>query len=83
MITPADSNAAPAQYNAVAVTSQDIQAPQADLSGAVSAAMSEALSRQPEALALLSSAQGYGDFDVTGGYTGSWGAVPEPDVAGP
>jgi hypothetical protein len=83
MITPADSPAAASQYNAVAVQPLDIQAPQADLSGAVSAAMSEALSRQPQAEAVLNSPQGYGDFDVTGGYTGTWGSAPEPDVAGP
>lgn len=83
MITPADSNSAPAQYDAVAVTAQDIQAPQPDLTGAVSAAMAEAMSRQPQTQVLLHSDQGYGDFDITGGYTGSWGTVSEPAHEGP
>jgi hypothetical protein len=83
MITPADSPSAPAEYNAVPVTQQDIQAPQENLSGMVAAAMSEAMSRQAGAIELLSSPQGYGDFDITGGYTGSWGTVSEPDIAGP
>lgn len=83
MITPADSPSAPGPYAAVPVTQQDILAPSEDLSAAVADSVSTAMARQPEAHALLYSAQGMGDFDIMGGYTGSWGTVSEPDVAGP
>ena len=85
MITPADSPAAPAQYNAVPVQSLDIQAPQADLSAAVSASMSVAMSRQPQTEALLQSAAGFASegYDIDGGYGGTWGTDMEPTVAGP
>ena len=78
MITPADSASSPEDYNAVPVTQQDIQAPQEDLHAVTAAAISEAMSRQPAAVALLQSPQGYGEFDITGGYTGSWPANTEP-----
>ena len=78
MITPADSPSAPADYAAVAVSGTDIQAPQADLSAATAGAKSAALARQPETERVLASGQGYGEFDVTGGYTGDWPANTEP-----
>jgi hypothetical protein len=73
MITPGDSPSAPAQYGAVPVSGQDIQAPQADLSGAVAASVSEAMARQPDAERLLASPQGYGAFDITSGSSGGGG----------
>lgn len=78
MITPSDSASAPEQYAAVPVQPADIQAPQGDLSGSCDAAMSEAMARQPQAEALLSSAPGFGEFDVTAGFTGDWPANTEP-----
>jgi hypothetical protein len=85
MITPSDSSAVPAQYNAVPVQSLNIQAPQEDLSAAVSEAMSTALSRQPLAEALLASPVGFATdgYDIQAGYSGTWGVDKEPDVAGP
>lgn len=91
MITPSDSASAPEQYNAVPVQEMNIQAPQGDLTAEFNAANNAAgagvlypqSDRQVQTEALLNSAQGYGDFDVTGGYTGSWGVLAEPDVAGP
>lgn len=83
MITPADSPSSPSDYNAVPVTGLDIQAPQDDLGAAVAGAVSTAMARQPETSALLNSAAGMGDFDVTSGYTGTWGSVPEPATEGP
>jgi len=91
MITPADSAAAPAEYNAVPVSGFDIQAPQDDLTEAMNAAGAITGAgvvypkgpRQTETVALLNSAQGVGDFDIMSGYTGTWGSMPEPDVAGP
>lgn len=85
MITPSDSPSAPAQYNAVPTTQQDIQAPQADLSAAVAASMSTALARQPQTEALLSSAAGFASdgYDIDAGYAGTWGTDKEPTVAGP
>jgi hypothetical protein len=86
MITPSDSPSAPEQYAAVPVQSADIQAPQADLTPTFDAA--NALSgagvlyprgpRQQQAEALLSSAQGFGEFDVTAGFTDGWPANVEP-----
>ncbi len=86
MITPADSAAAPSQYAAVPVSGTDIQAPQADLTATFDAANALAGSgvlypqgpRQAQAEALLNSAQGYGEFDVTAGYTGDWPGNVEP-----
>jgi hypothetical protein len=86
MITPSDSASAPEQYAAVPVQPMDIQAPQGDLSAALDAAGSLAGAgvlyphgpRQQEAEALLSSAQGYGEFDVTAGFTGDWPGNVEP-----
>jgi hypothetical protein len=83
VITPSDSPSAPAEFDAVSTADRDIQAPQEDLSGMVAGAVAEAMSRQGPAKTLLQSPQGYGDFDITGGYTGTWGTVSEPDVAGP
>ena len=82
-VMPSDSPSAPSEYAAVPVSGLDIQAPQADLSGAVMAAQDAAMARQPEAREVLESAQGYGDFDIMAGYTGSWGVVAEPEHQGP
>jgi hypothetical protein len=73
MITPSDSASAPEQYAAVSVSGTDIQAPQADLSGAVSASVSEAMARQPDTERLLQSPQGYGAFSITSGSSGGGG----------
>jgi hypothetical protein len=73
MITPGDSPSAPAQYDAVPVQPADILAPQADLSGAVAASVSEAMARQPDTRRLLASPQGYGAFDITSGSSGGGG----------
>jgi hypothetical protein len=73
MITPSDSPSAPEQYASVPVQPVNIQAPEEDLSGMADAAKSEAMARQPETERLLSSAQGYGEQDITGGYSGGGG----------
>lgn len=86
MITPSDSASAPEQYAAVPVQPMDIQAPQADLSATFDAASSltgagvlyPSGPRQAQTEALLNSAQGFGEFDVTAGYTGDWPANVEP-----
>ena len=81
MITPADSPSSPADYAAVPVQGMDIQAPQADLAAAVEAA--GALSgagivypqgpRQAQTEKLIQSPPGFGDFDITAGYSGDGG----------
>lgn len=81
MITPGDSASSPEDYAGVAVQGTDIQAPQADLTGAFDAANAVAGSgvlypqgpRQAQTEALLSSPQGYGEFDITAGYSGGGG----------
>lgn len=73
MITPGDSPSAPSQYDAVPVQGEDIMAAQDDLSGAVAASVSEAMSRQPDARALLESPQGFGAFSITSGSSGGGG----------
>lgn len=86
MITPSDSPSAPSEYSAVPVSGWDIQAPQADLAGTFDAANAAAgagalypkSERQQQAQAVLESPQGYGEFDVTGGYHGDWPANVEP-----
>jgi hypothetical protein len=97
MITPADSNSAPAQYDAVPVQSMDIQAPQADLSGAVAAAGALAGAgvvypqgpRQAATEALMQSPQGFASegYDIDAGYSGGgggdWPNDIEPTVQGP
>jgi hypothetical protein len=78
MITPSDSASSPADYAAVPVQSMNIQAPQADLSGAFDAANAVAGAgvlypqgpRQAQAEALLSGADGP---SVTAGYCGGGG----------
>lgn len=82
MITPSDSASAPEQYAAIPVQPADIQAPQDDLSGMADAAKSEAMARQPQTERLLSSGQGYGEQDITGGYSGG-GGEDWPSSAGP
>jgi len=72
MITPADGASAPGPYAGVPVSGMDIQAPQEDLAAMAAACHSEAMGRQPQADALLTSDQGYGEFSITGGYTGDW-----------
>ena len=87
MITPSDSPSSPEGFAGVTPHGQgpapyDIQAPMADLDGAAAAAVSAAMSRQPPTETLLSSPQGYGDFSITGGFSGgggeSWPADPAP-----
>lgn len=73
MITPADSASSPEDYAAVSVCGTDIQAPQPDLSGAVAAAVSEAMARQPAARQVMESPQGYGAFSITSGSSGGGG----------
>lgn len=73
MITPSDSPSSPAGYASVPVQPMDIQAPQADLSGAVAASVSEAMARQPDTERLLQSPQGYGAFSITSGSSGGGG----------
>jgi hypothetical protein len=73
MITPADSASSPEDYAAVPVSGTDIQAGQADLSGAVAASVSEAMARQPETERLLASPQGYGAFTIASGSSGGGG----------
>lgn len=92
MITPADSPSSPSGYAGVTPHGQgpapyDIQAPMEDLTPAFDAA--SALTgagvlypqgpRQAQTEALLNSAQGFGEFDVTAGFTsGEWPASVEP-----
>lgn len=86
MITPSDSPSAPAQYAAVAVTGQNIQAPQEDLSAMTAAAVSLANGpRQAQTETLLSSPQGFATdgYDIDAGYSGTWSNDVEPTVAGP
>jgi len=87
MITPSDSPSAPAEYAAVPVSGFDIQAPQGDLTATFDAANALAGAgvlygqgpRQAQTEALLNSAQGFGEFDVTAGYTGGdWPGNVEP-----
>jgi len=76
MITPSDSPSAPSEYAGVPVSGRDIQAPQADLSGVFDAANAVAGAgvlygqgpRQAQTEALISSPQGFGEFDITAGY---------------
>lgn len=79
-MTPSDSPSAPAQYAAVAVTGQNIQAPQADLSAAVAAAVAAANGpRQAQSDALLTDSD---EMNVSAGYSGgggeSWTSDPRP-----
>jgi hypothetical protein len=90
MITPSDSPSSPADYASVQVSGADIQAPQADLAGVFDAANSVAGAgviypqgpRQQQTEALISSPQGFGEFDITAGYSGGggedWPANVEP-----
>ena len=81
MITPSDSPSAPELYAAVAVSGTDIQAPQGDLSATFDAANAVAGAgvlypagpRQQETEKLISSPPGYGEFDITAGYSGGGG----------
>ena len=81
MITPSDSPSAPAQYAAVPVSGTDIQAPQADLSGVFDAANAVAGAgvlygqgpRQQQTEKLIQSPPGFGEFDITAGYSGGGG----------
>jgi hypothetical protein len=92
-VTPADSPSSPAGYAAVTPHGRgpapyDIQAPQQDLSAALEAAGRLAGAgviypqgpRQAATESLMSSAQGYGEFDITPGYTGGgeWPGNIEP-----
>jgi hypothetical protein len=92
-VTPADSASSPSDYAAVTPHGQgpapyDIQAPQQDLSGALEAAGRLAGAgviypqgpRQAATETLMSSAQGYGEFDIIPGYTGDgeWPGNIEP-----
>ena len=96
MITPSDSASSPENYAAVTPHGQgtapyDIQAPQADLTGTFSAANAVAGSgvlyprgpRQAETEMLISSPQGFGEFDITAWYHAGpgqdgWPANTEP-----
>lgn len=81
MITPSDSPSAPDLYGGVPVSGFGIQAPQADLSQEFDAA--NALTgagvlysqgpRQAQTEALLNSPAGFGEFDITAGYSGGGG----------
>lgn len=81
MITPSDSASSPADYASVPVSGHDIQAPQADLTGAFDAANAAAgagvlygqSDRQRETAALIQSPQGYGAFSITSGSSGGGG----------
>jgi hypothetical protein len=73
MITPSDSASSPSDYAGVPVQAADIQAPQADLSGVVAGAVSDAMARQPVTERLLSSPQGYGEFTIAAGSSGGGG----------
>jgi hypothetical protein len=84
MITPGDSPAAPEQYAAVPVSGFNIQADQADqadLSGLVAAAKPEAMARQPQTEALLTSDQGYGEISITAGSSGGAGEDWPSDIS--
>lgn len=92
MITPSDSPSSPADYASVTPHGQgpapyDIQAPQADLTGAFNAA--NALTgagvlysqgpRQAATERLLTSPPGYGEFNITAGFHGGGGdSWPDP-----
>lgn len=91
MITPSDSPSSPADYAGVPVQAADIQAPLGDLSAAFDAANALAGTgvlypqgpRQQQTETLLTSAQGFGEFDVTAGFSGGdgpdgWPANVEP-----
>jgi hypothetical protein len=95
MITPSDTPSSPADYAGVTPHGQgtapyDVQAPQDDLSALVAGAGAVAGAgvvypqgpRQSQTEALLTSPQGYGEFDVTAGYSGGdgedWPANVEP-----
>lgn len=90
MITPSDSASSPADYAAVPSSSFDIQAPQGDLAGTFDAANAVAGAgvlyppgpRQAQTEALFSSPAGFGEFDITAGYSGGggedWPANVEP-----
>jgi len=95
MITPSDTPSSPEDYAGVAVQGMNIQAGLQD--GEVTAAMNASTAvagagvlypmgpRQAETEALLSSPQGYADFDITSGFTGShgetWPGDPTPPGA--
>ena len=96
MITPSDSPSAPEQYAAVTPHGQGptpygIQAPQGDLTGTFGAANAVAGAgilypqgpRQAQTETLLSSDAGYGEQDITAGYSGGggedWPGNVEPD----
>jgi len=81
MITPGDTPAAPGLYAAVPVSGFDIQAPQDDLPGLAAGAKSEAMARQPQAEALLTSDQGYGEISITAGSPGGAGEDWPSDVS--
>ena len=95
MITPSDSPSSPEGYAAVTPAGQgpapyDIQAAMPDLSGAYASAGAETgagivypvSGRQRDTETLLSSPQGYADFNITGGFSGgggeSWPSNPDP-----
>lgn len=88
MITPSDSASAPSQYDAVPVQDMNIQAPQADLSGAFNAANAVAGAgvlypvgpRQAQTETLLSSPQGFAieGYDIDAGSTSGWPSNIEP-----
>lgn len=79
MITPSDSPSSPADYASVTESAVNIQAPLQDLAGPAAAAHATAMARQPQSESLISSDPGYGEFDITGGWTGGWPASPDPD----
>jgi hypothetical protein len=89
MITPSDSASAPEQYAAVPVQSMDILAPQQDLAATLDAANALTGSgvlypqgpRQAATEALLSSPAGFGEFNVTAGYSGGGGEDWPGDVS--
>lgn len=96
MITPADSASSPENFAQVTPHGQgaapyDIQAPQADLTGTFNAANSVAGAgvlypvgpRQAETAALISSPQGFGEFDITAGYHSGPGQDGWPDNVEP
>jgi hypothetical protein len=93
VITPADSPSSPEQFNAVPVSSFNIQAEQQNLAAAVEAAGRLAGAgvvypqgpRQAETVTMLQSPQGFGSngYDIDAGYSGTWPADVEPTVAGP
>ena len=89
MITPSDSPSAPSEYAGVPVSGRDIQAPQADLSGVFDAANAVAGAgvlygqgpRQAQTEKLIASPPGYGEFNITAGYSGGGGEDWPADVA--